>query len=188
MLDERAAVIGSRFAEVLLSAKAGDERALGELYRDLNPRLLRYLAARASEAVDDLAQETWLSAAEGLRSFDGDERGFRSWFFTIAYRRVADHFRASYHRRERSSEPEALLALAGSEDVSDRASMQDAVRMLVDGLTHEQAEVVVLRVVADLAVDQVAEMLGKSPGAVRVVQHRALRRLARQAASTEVAS
>jgi RNA polymerase sigma-70 factor (ECF subfamily) len=169
---------GREFETLLHSAKAGDERALGALYRELNPLLRRFFTARAYAAVDDLTQDTWLSVAEGIERFEGDALGFRSWIFTIAYRRLADHHRRSSRRLETAAEPEALLALAPGFEPLDRAAMEEALHALIDGLSVDQADIVLLRIVGGLDVDQVAAIVGKTPGAVRVAQHRALQRLA----------
>lgn len=167
------------FETLLASAKAGDQRALDSLYRDLNPLLRKFFSVRASTAVDDLTQDTWLSVAEGIDRFEGDAGGFRSWLFTIAYRRLADHHRRSSRRRETSAEPEMLLALAPYTEQVDHAAMAEALRGLIDGLSDDQADIVMLRIVGGLEVEQVAAIVGKSPGAVRVAQHRALQRLAK---------
>jgi RNA polymerase sigma-70 factor (ECF subfamily) len=170
---------GREFDVLLASAKAGDHRALDALYRDLNPLLRRFFTARASTAVDDLSQDTWLSVAEGIDRFEGDAPGFRSWLFTIAYRRLADHHRRSSRRRETAAEPEMLLALSPGFEQVDHAAMAEALQGMIDGLSEDQADIVLLRIVGGLEVEQVAAIVGKSPGAVRVAQHRALQRLAK---------
>lgn len=170
---------GREFETLLRAAKGGNGRALDSLYRDLNPLLRRFFTARASTAVDDLTQDTWLSVAEGLDRFEGDAAGFRSWLFTIAYRRLADHHRRSSRRRETAAEPETLLALAPHIEQVDNAAMAEALQGMIDGLSDDQADIVLLRIVGGLEVEQVAAIVGKSPGAVRVAQHRALQRLAK---------
>ncbi|MEY2461518.1 MAG: polymerase sigma-70 factor, subfamily [Acidimicrobiaceae bacterium] len=165
------------FEAVLSLAQAGDERAIGQLYRTYNPPLLRFLAGQAPAAKEDLAQDVWMSVASSLASFDGDEGQFRAWLFTIARRRTIDHWRV-VGRRPREVIGE-LLDLPQPEP-PDQLAIQSAIAELTAGLTDEQTEVVLLRVVAGLTVEQVASIIGKSPGAIRVMQHRALRRLATQ--------
>lgn len=169
----------------LRAAQGGDEWAMAELYRALNPALLRYLRHRVPEAAEDLAAECWLAVSKVVGTFEGDAADLRAWLFGVAHRRVADHWRTKA-RRPRSIPLEegaewpagVLTAPDPGEMVVDAMSAQSAVRSLVQGLSEEQAEVVLLRVVAGLSVDQVAALLGKRPGAIRVVQHRALRRIA----------
>ncbi|MEY2420983.1 MAG: polymerase sigma-70 factor, subfamily [Acidimicrobiaceae bacterium] len=166
------------FEAVLALAQTGDERAIGQLYRTYNPSLVRFFAGQAPAVKEDLAQEVWLSVAASLASFEGGEGQFRAWLFTIARRRTIDHWRLV--RRRPPEVAEEILDLAQAEP-PDWFAIQSAIAELTSGLTDEQTEIVLLRVVAGLSVEQVATMVGKTPGAVRVVQHRALRRLASHA-------
>lgn len=181
--------VGEQFDSVLDAAKVGAEWAFAVLYRDLNPRLLRYFKAQAPAVAEDLASETWLAAARQLPRFEGDERAFRGWLFTIAHGRLVQHWRDSKRRPFQPVDPHAVPDSAISEpgrpagvdieaDVVEAAMAQEAVRRLTEELSRDQAEVVLLRVLAGLDVDQVASILGKRAGAVRVLQHKALRRLA----------
>ena len=174
--------IGERFASTLSAAQAGAEWAIAELYRTLHPALLRYLRARAGAEAEDLASQSWLDAARDLASFRGDEDDFRAWLFTIAARRVTDERR---RRRRRPLDVVADETLAarpsphGLDDELERGRLGDeAARRIVASLPDDQAEVVLLRVVAGLSVEEVARITGRRPGTVRVMQHRALRRLA----------
>jgi RNA polymerase sigma-70 factor (ECF subfamily) len=171
------------FATVLAAAQQGDEQAVARLYRDVQPRLLRYLRPEIGDAADDIASQTWLVVFGALRRFVGDDVGFRSFVFTVARRRLADHRRSQRRRPSAAVDPEALpeqvAALDVETDVLAALSGDVAVARLVALLTPEQAEIVLLRVVADLPVEEVARLVGKTAGAVRVVQHRALKRLER---------
>jgi len=164
------------FASVLAAAKTGDTDAITVLYRALNPALLRYYRAHATRVAEDLAQEVWLSAAPRLGSFEGDEAQFRTWLFTVARRRLIDHWRASGRRV--SEVQEEMEPVASDVDPADRLMGDAAIAELTAGLTEEQREVITLRVVGGLSVDEVASIIGKSPVAVRVIQHRALRKAA----------
>lgn len=165
---------------VVGAAQEGSEEAFSCLFRALNPQILRYLRHHAGAAAEDLAAETWLAVANGFDRFAGDDGDFRSWLFSIARRRVVDHFRRE-HRRPRTVALGAVDALApGGDfqaDVVGAMSAERAVEILVRDLPADQAEVVVLRVVGGLDVDEVARILGRTPGWVRVAQHRALRRM-----------
>jgi RNA polymerase sigma-70 factor (ECF subfamily) len=164
-----------------LGARNGAEWALSVLYRNLQPALIRYLYAHEPVDADDLASETWLDVAGGLHRFEGEEAAFRRWLFTIARRRLIDLRRTRARRRTsplpNESLPDAQTPVDGEEAVVMAASTHAALARIVS-LPRDQAEVIFLRVLADLDVNDVAAILGKRPGTVRVLQHRALKRLA----------
>lgn len=164
---------------VLAGAQAGGQWALGWLYREFNPALVRYLEGRAPGAGDDLAQDVWIGASRGLARFSGTQSQFRSWLFTIAHRQVAGHWRRHARRPSVPVDPQELATLGAVTDPVEALSSRQAVAELTVGLSPDQADVVLLRVVAGLSVPEVAAIVGKKPGAVRVLQHRALQRMAR---------
>jgi RNA polymerase sigma-70 factor (ECF subfamily) len=141
---------------------------------------LRYLTVRGEDSPEDLAAETWLQVIRDLARFEGNARDFRAWLFTLARNRAIDHGRA------RAARPVVTMAevvdpdLVPSAELAalERESTEEALR-LVATLPPEQAEMVMLRVVAGLDVQAVASIVGKKPGTVRVSVHRALRTLSR---------
>jgi RNA polymerase sigma-70 factor (ECF subfamily) len=161
----------------LASARRGEEDGFLTLWRSLQPRLLRYLRIRATDAADDVAAETWLHVVRDLGRFTGDADDFRAWVFTLARNRSIDA------ARTRKARPVVLVAdphvmetttsASAEAQALERLSTQQALR-LVATLPAEQAELVGLRVVAGLDVATVAHIVGKTPGAVRVAVHRAL--------------
>jgi RNA polymerase sigma-70 factor (ECF subfamily) len=170
------------FAGLLDAARAGEKWALATLWRDLHPRLLRYLRSQDPAAAEDLASEAWLGLVPGLRRFEGDEASLRRWAFMIARRRLIDHRRKQGRRRTRAEPDERLErpAPTGAEDQAlESLSALDAVDVVRSLLTPEQAEVVMLRVVGGFDVAQVARRMRKRPGAIRALQHRAMQQLAR---------
>ncbi len=174
-------MLGEQFEGLLDRARAGDEEAFAALWRDLNPRLLRYLRVVDHSSFEDTAAETWIHVTRGLTRFSGDEGGFRAWVFTIARRRHLDARRAAGRRPYSPDGEQGLEALGGGEDpagvLEQGLSTGQALRLIAT-LPADQAEVVALRVVGDLDVSQVAKLVGKRPGTVRVLAHRGLRRLA----------
>jgi RNA polymerase sigma-70 factor (ECF subfamily) len=184
--------LGDQFQGILAAAQEGGEWAVASIYRWLHPAVFGYLRARTGDDAEDLASETWLAVARALPTFSGDESAFRSWVFTIAHRRLVDHHRAAARRpRTRSLTPtegygapgrESAVELPGPDDpaaeVMAAMAGEEAVRRIVALLPPDQAEIILLRVVAGLPVDEVAAVTGRKPGTVRVLQHRALRRLA----------
>ena len=152
------------------------------LWRTLHPPLLRYLTVRGNDAPEDLAAETWLQVVRDLRGFEGDAAAFRGWLFTVARHRAVDQGRARASRPVVPvAEPrhdDAAAAPSAEQHAVEREATTAALR-LVASLPPEQAEMVMLRVVAGLDVAVVAELVGKTPGAVRVAVHRALKSLSR---------
>ena len=176
-------MIGDEFGSVLDGARRGEEPAFSALYRELNGPVLRYLAARAPAVAEDLASETWMAVARGVGRFEGDEPAFRAWLFTIAHRRLVQHWRDSARRVEVALDHEVSGARRASDDPAEEAmapgEAAEAARRVAALLPPDQANVVLLRVLGGLSVQEVASILGKRPGTVRVLQHKALRRLAR---------
>jgi RNA polymerase sigma-70 factor (ECF subfamily) len=174
-------VLVDGFDSVLAAARDGADWAVAVIYGDLHPRLANYFRAQEPRVADDLESEVWLAFAQGIGRFEGDEDALRGWVFSIARRRLADYRRTAARRKTAPAPAEQLDradAGGGPDDVvlADLAA-QDAARFVVDNLPAEQAEIVLLRVLAGLSVEEVATMLGKKPGTIRVMQHRALRRL-----------
>jgi RNA polymerase sigma-70 factor (ECF subfamily) len=133
-------------------------------------------------AAEDLAAETWLDVVKGLARFSGDEAGFRSWVFTIARRRHIDVLRSMSRRPVEVSTEDADRSEFGLQDpvvlaAEDKSELETALKTIAR-LPPAQAEVVMLRAVAGLSVAEVADVVGRRPGAVRILAHRGLRRLA----------
>jgi RNA polymerase sigma-70 factor (ECF subfamily) len=176
-------MIGQEFPAVLAAAAGGDEDAFGRLWHDLQPRLLRYFMVAAPAAAEDLASETWLGVVRGIDRFRGNEPAFRGWVFTIARHEVLDWRRRAARRVTEGLPASGLVERAAPDDPAAAAveglSTRAALAMVAT-LPPDQAEAIVLRVVAGLDVDRVAAIMGKRPGTVRVLTHRGLRRLAQR--------
>jgi RNA polymerase sigma-70 factor (ECF subfamily) len=169
------------FAETLRAAQAGDERAIACLWRELQPRLLRYLSARERRAAEDVASETWLRAARDIRHFQGNEIQFRAWMFTLARHTLIDWRRRAHRRPQIGADLHEIAEQSSDDDpAADAIDALDTERVLglINQLPEAQADVILLRVVAGLDTDRVAAIVSKRPATVRVIQHRGLRRLA----------
>lgn len=171
----------SPWESLLAAAQSGAEWAWDRIYRELAPKVRGYLVSLGAKEPDDLLGEVWLQIARNINSFTGEEAGFRSWVFMIAHHRMIDEYR----RRERSPREtvhdEVRDDWAGTVESAEESALtrfeMSNVLGHMDQLTDEQREVLTLRVIADLTVDQVAEIVGKRPGAVKALQRRALRAL-----------
>jgi RNA polymerase sigma-70 factor, ECF subfamily len=164
-------------------AQRGDPDAFRALYRDTQPRLLRYLHALAGDDAEDLASETWLHITRDLHTFHGDPDHFRGWTATIARHRALDHLRRQGRRPPATPVPAEDLALLPATDDTATTALDhlatDAAIRLIATLPPDQAEAVLLRAVLGLDAATAATVLGKRPGAVRTAAHRGLRTLAR---------
>ena len=173
-------------------ARAGDSSALGQLYDTYRDRVARFATGRLGDAekAEDVTSETFEAVCRNLGSYRAGT-DFEAWLFTIAHRRVADHFRRRFRRREveldeavhsahqggRDALPVSLPAVDGPEEAVLAAEQRAEVAGAFRRLRADQQEVLALRVLGGLSAAQVGEVLGKSEGAVRVAQHRALRSL-----------
>ena len=169
------------FDEVLAAARLGQAWALTALFRTYAGPVGGYVRARSPAEVDDVVSEVFTSAFTSLDRFTGGEPDFRGWLFTIAARRVVDDLRRRGRRVETTAyEPEddTRSERSAEEHSLDRLGEQWA-RDVLAQLAPDQREVLLLRVLGDLTVEQVAAQLGKSPGAVKQLQRRGLAAAAR---------
>lgn len=180
-MDADTIVAVDDFAETLAAAQRGDERAFTTIFRAMNSSVVRYLAVLAGNAAEDLAAETWIAALRGLGNFTGDARALRAWLLTIARARWVDSVRAQARRPEVLTDqtPEVVAPDAVHDVVAATVETAEALA-LIRSLPPDQAEVLTLRVLGELDVAEVAEIMGKTANHVRVLSHRGLRRLAQQ--------
>jgi RNA polymerase sigma-70 factor, ECF subfamily len=178
-----------RFTTLLEAARQGSEAAWQELYGGLAPVVLGYLRANRAPEPEDVLSEVFLQVARDISSFEGDDGGFRSWVFTIAHHRLIDARRHAARRPvELSAEPPEPGDRAddAAEEALARIGVEQVQRVLAV-LSDDQRAVLLLRVVADMSIDDVAKAVGKRPGAVKALQRRGLaavkRELARKAVS-----
>jgi RNA polymerase sigma-70 factor (ECF subfamily) len=173
--------LGDAFPPLLDAARAGEGWAFERLFEWLGRPVAAYLRGTGVEDPDGAANDVFLRAFTTLGRFDGGEDKFRSWVFTIAHHLVIDE------RRRRSRRPQqAPLDAAGSDpgppadDASDaalRSLGDERVASLLAELPPDQRAVILLRIVADLSIEDTAAALGKRPGAVKALHHRAMRNL-----------
>ena len=173
------------FPGLLAAAKAGRPSAWDQLYRWLAPAVAGYVRLRGARDVDDLTSEVFLAVFRNIATFDGTEANFRSWVFVIAHRRLQDDRRRRSRRPvmddsldESASTPirrenrSGEFAGGNVEDDALASISTERVKRVCARLVPDQADVLLLRILGDLTVDQVADVLGKSPGAVKALQRR----------------
>jgi len=164
------------FSAVLLAAQVGASWACTNLWVDHAPAVTAFLRARGSHEPEDLTSEVFLTVFDQLERFRGGESEFRAFVFTIAYRRLVDELRTRSrrgHHTEWNDESDARRSPSAEQEAVGNMS-DDSTRALLDELPPDQRNVMVLRIIADLTVEQIAEILGKRPGAVKALQRRAL--------------
>ena len=159
--------------------QTGDPEALRTFYAELSPRVRSYVRSRGAAEPDDLTSEVFLAVFRQLREFDGTAAQLRSWVFSIAHNKVVDELRRRSRRPEVVDyDPEADRRLAPSAEDAGLAGIASArVERLLAPLPTDQRTVLLLRIVGDLTVEQVARVVGKRPGAVKALQRRGLARV-----------
>jgi RNA polymerase sigma-70 factor (ECF subfamily) len=161
-------------------ARAGDQRGFEALFRTLGASVLGYLRARGVSDPDGIANEVFLRAFRAIHTFRGDANRFRSWIFTIAHHAAVDDGRR--RRRRVAESPLAAAPEPSGGDVEGTVLANlahERVQTLLSGLSEDQRDVLMLRIVADRSVAETAAILGKSPEAVKALQHRGLAALHR---------
>ena len=169
------------FDEVLVRARVGSAEAFTLLYEDLVRPVAAYLRGRGVGDVEDVTSEVFVAVLTGVSGFDGDQAHFRSWVFTIAHRRVVDGWRRTGRRPAQvpyEPQDDPRTASSAESDALDSLG-EERVQELLGDLSPDQRDVLVLRIVGDLTVEQVGEVVGKKPGAVKALQRRGLATLRR---------
>ncbi|MBN1659605.1 MAG: sigma-70 family RNA polymerase sigma factor [Anaerolineae bacterium] len=175
-------------ARLIELAKQGEEYAIVELYRRNVDVIYRYIRARVCDdlVAEDLTAQVFLKVLEGLPGYQVLDRPFRAWLYRIAYARTVDYYRRQ-NRRQEVGLPETLPARGPQpgDELEAEAEWATAIN-LVAQLTEDQQDVIVLRFIGEMSLAEIAETLGKTPGAVKSLQHRALATLSRLLEEEEV--
>jgi RNA polymerase sigma factor (sigma-70 family) len=174
--------IGDGFPGVLDAAHVGAPWAFERLYADLAPVVGGYLRVQGAAEPDDVTSEVFLGVFTGIGSFNGTETEFRFWVFRIAHRKLIDERRRLARRRWSPAGDHAVLDQTGGDVEAHALDVLGGKRVVqwCADLSADQRDVLVLRVVGDLTVEQVAAVVGKSTAAVKALQWRALSSLRQQ--------
>ncbi|WP_419774940.1 ECF subfamily RNA polymerase sigma factor, BldN family [Glycomyces harbinensis] len=178
---------GDEVADLVARAQDGDPSAFGEIYDRYSDTVYRYIYFRVNNAqlAEDLASETFLRALRRISSFTWQGRAFGAWLVTIARNLVVDHFKSGRYRLEivkpdvlgadeKDSDPSTSPETAALEKLTN-ATLLTAVKKL----NPDQQECIVLRFLQGFTVAETARTMGKNEGAVKALQYRAVRTLAR---------
>lgn len=171
-----------RFAGLIARAREGDALAWGELYREVAPLVTGYLRAQRLPDPDDVAGEVMVELVRGIGRFRGDAAGFRSWALVIAHHRLIDARRRDARRPATPTDLDEITPPSAPDDVEQEVLAGVGLERLepaLAALTDDQRTVLLLRVIGDLSVADVARAIGKRPGAVKQLQHRATQTMRR---------
>lgn len=160
-------------------ARNGDTAAFGDLYERLLDKIYRYVYYRVSNQQDaeDLTETVFLKAWQGLANYKVESAPFTAWLYRIAHNTVVDHYRTRKNTESLADHP---YLLDKQESVEAQVFLQTEVRKLraiLQEMTPIHQEVLVLRFINGLSPAETAAVLEKSNGAIRVLQHRALKEL-----------
>ncbi len=168
----------AEFDEVIAAARAGEGWAFDALFRTWNGPITGFARARGVTDVDDVVNEIFLGAFTSINRFSGAEPDFRAWIFRIARNKIADTYRRSARQLDTTPLTGTEPVVAGDvEHEADARLGQREVERLLATLTDDQQEVLLLRLVGDLTVAQIAEITGRRRGAIKQLQRRGLRQI-----------
>lgn len=155
-------------------AAGGDFEAFGEIYGIYLDRIYRYILYQVKDKMtaEDLTEEVFLKAWKGLKSYRGKGKAFSSWLYRIAHNHVVDHFRSK--ERDSSLDTEMIAALDGPEQEVEEGIMQQELLEALSHLTPQRRRVIILKFIEGLDTSEIAQIMRKSQGAIRVMQMRAL--------------
>jgi RNA polymerase sigma-70 factor, ECF subfamily len=168
--------VANRERELVMQATKRDHSAFSQLYDRYVDKIYRYIYYKVGNhtEAEDLTGQVFLKAWEAIGHYQCTERPFAAWLYRIAHNLIVDHFRT---RRDASSLDEITsLAEPGSDldDIVDHHLTAETLRHALRRLTHDQQQVIILRFLEGYNTTEVAQIMGKQPGAVRTLQHRAL--------------
>ena len=169
------------FERWLRDARAGGSHGFTAIYEWLSPEVKRFAVGRAARDADAVTNDAFFGAFNQLVSFEGDARAFRSWVFAIARNRLIDQHRAE-ERRPPVADDDSVdgRAAPSAEELALLGLGYERVATMLEKLTEAQQEVLVLRLVSGLSLEETAEIVGRPVTAVKRLQARALDRLRRE--------
>jgi RNA polymerase sigma-70 factor (ECF subfamily) len=168
-------------SELVIRAKAGDHSAFTQIYERYAPAIYRYIYFRIGEAelAEDLQAEVFLRMLEGIHRYEDRGWPISAWLYRIAHDRTIDTIR---RRRNRQQLPlEAWGGMCDGPEGAVSAQMDyEEIKRTLDDLTEDQRQVIQMRFLADMSIQEVATKLGRTEGSVKALQHRGLQSLARR--------
>jgi RNA polymerase sigma-70 factor (ECF subfamily) len=174
---------GTRLIALVELARTGDKEAFGQLYDHYHVSVFRFLYYRVGSTTlaEDLTAETFFRALRSMNSFRWQGKDFGAWLMTIARNLAADHFKAGRTRLEQTTEDmHALDSTTDGPEGEVLASLtNEALVAALADLPTEQRDCLVMRFLEGLSIAETADILGRSAGAVKQLQLRGVRNLAK---------
>lgn len=168
-------------SELVIRAKAGDESAFTQIYERYSAAIYRYIYYRVGETelAEDLQAEVFLRMLEGMHRYEDRGWPISAWLYRIAHDRTVDTIRRRKNQRHVPIE-DWEGSCDGPENVVSAQLEHEELREKLEDLTHDQRQVILMRFMADMSVQEVARRLGRTEGSVKALQHRGLQSLARR--------
>ncbi len=166
--------------ELLINrAKKGEAEAFGLLYDRYVPKIYRFILIKTGRKADaeDLTSQVFMKAWESIHGFEFQGFPFSSWLYRIAGNSVIDYYRTFRSHQDVEEVAEAIQSSENYVADLDLRADTDKVRLAIRRLDADQQNVIVMRFVDELSTKEIAAALSKSEGAIRVIQHRALKNL-----------
>lgn len=168
--------------DLIARAKTGDREAVSALYEGYTQAIFRYISYRVESdtLAEDLTAEVFLRMVRGLPRYEDSGAPFGAWLYRIAATQIAEHY-----RRKRRTPAEPISDAQPSDDTdpfgkSAKAEERERLRAALAALPADYQTLLIMRFMQELSHEAVAQVLDKSEGAIRVMQHRALKALAQQ--------
>jgi RNA polymerase sigma-70 factor, ECF subfamily len=167
--------------ELIERAKLYEEDALREIYERFSPGIYRYIYYRVSDPdlAEDLRAEVFLRMLESLDRFDYRGWSISAWLYRIAHDRVIDHLRRARRRQHTELDENWEDSAAGPDEFMLNKLTREHLRTAIGQLTEEQQQVILLRFIEDMSLRETAQILGRTEGAIKALQHRGLQSLSR---------
>jgi len=168
-------------SELVVRAKAGDHAAFTQIYERYAPAIYRYIYFRVGEAelAEDLQAEVFLRMLEGIHRYEDRGWPISAWLYRIAHDRTIDTIRRRRNRQQMPLESWGGMCDGPEGSVSAKLEFEEINRSLND-LTADQRQVIQMRFMGDMSIQEVARRLGRTEGSVKALQHRGLQSLARR--------
>jgi RNA polymerase sigma-70 factor, ECF subfamily len=165
---------------LIKKAKKGDENAFGSLYETYLSAIYRFIFLKVGNKADaeDITHQVFLRAWKTMPRYKDKGFPFSSWLYKIARNAVIDHYRTTKHHTDIETIPEDLHSENPNfNEKIDTNIQMNKVRTALSHLEGDQKTVLIMKFVNDLPNKEIARLVGKSEGAIRVIQHRALKQL-----------
>ena len=157
-------------------AKRGDQKAFAQLYEEHFDRIYRYVVLRIGDRIEaeDMTQQVFLNALQSISSFKWKGIPFAAWLFRIAHNQVVDHLRKKTKQPAVSLDESSVSSDSNPQLIAEHSLDIEQLLLATKRLTEAQREVISLRFTSGLSIAQVSEIMSKSQGAVKALQHSAI--------------